>query len=363
MVANLPIMMLKVPSLIVLERSLDYRPIASVDVVEAVVYYVWAVAAVALGAGVWGVATAVTARAVAGAATMARVGPVGLIRPRWSWADVRPLLRFGGKFQANVLIAVARDQGLNIAVAAITGVATLGVWSLAWRFLQIAVMVFGSLGRVAYPLMARLLGAGQEPAPVIERGAAALAVIASTMMVALTAFAPALPVLVGDGWEQVPAVLLWAGMALIVWPPVVLVTTGYLFAVDAGGRVVLATLSSSIIWFVVALPLLPELGAPAMGIGWCAATLVNAAIVGRIAAARSGSALAASAFVPVAVGIAAAAGGWALARRLDGSVAAGVLAVAAGEAALFAALALLRRDALSDTRGLVSQAIHNLTGA
>src|SRR5207248_929994 len=49
MVASLPILALRTPSVIVLERDLQYRVIATADVVEALAYYLWALGAVAAG--------------------------------------------------------------------------------------------------------------------------------------------------------------------------------------------------------------------------------------------------------------------------------------------------------------------------
>jgi O-antigen/teichoic acid export membrane protein len=360
MAASLPITMLKVPSVIVLERGLEYRPIATVDVIEAVAFYVWALVTVALGAGVWGFASAVLARAVVGVAAMARVGPVGILAPRWSWARVRPVLGFGARFQVPSLVALVRDQALNVGIAVIAGIATLGVWNLAWRVLQVPFMLFGTFGRVGFPAMARIVNAGHDPRPVIERGGAALAVLSGATMVALVSFAPALPVLLGDGWGDVPAVLLWAGVTLIAHFPVMLGSSPYLFASDAGGTVVKAVLLGAAVWLGVALPLLPELGAPAAAVGWCAGALVQLSFLASRTAARSGAAMVTTVGVPVAIGVVAAAGGWLVADAAGDGVAAGLLGLAAGEAVLFAALLALSRPAVRDTRGLVGEAIGSL---
>jgi hypothetical protein len=62
---------------IVLERRLHYRPVATTDTVEAVVFYSGRSSRVALGMGVWGVAHAAVARAVAGTAVMLRAARSG----------------------------------------------------------------------------------------------------------------------------------------------------------------------------------------------------------------------------------------------------------------------------------------------
>jgi O-antigen/teichoic acid export membrane protein len=357
MVASLPISMLKVPSAILLERDVDYRVIAKVDLLEAGAFYAWAVGSVALGAGVWGFASAVVVRAALGTAMMLRSGPLGIVRPRWSWAVIRPLLGFGAKFQAAGVIGFARNQALNLGVAAVAGVAALGVWNLAWRVLQIPTVVFSNLRRVGFPAMARLLDAGQDPRFVLERGGAALAVLSGAMMTALTGFAPALPVLLGPGWSDVPAILLWAGIALIASLPIVASASPYLFAVDAGGWALIAISAGTVLWLAVGLSLLPTFGTPAIAVGWCAGALVEMSLLAWRAARLSGAAVAASVVLPALLGIGAATSGWLIADAAGRSLGAGVLGAAAGEALLLATLVAFRRPALRDARSFVTQAI------
>ncbi|HKP90992.1 MAG TPA: oligosaccharide flippase family protein, partial [Thermoleophilaceae bacterium] len=304
MVATLPVTILKVPSIIVLERDLAYRAIAVADLLEALAFYVVTLAAVLAGAGVWGFAAGMAARAAAGALVMARLGPVGLVRPRWSWPHLRPLLRFGAKFQAVTVTNLVRDQGLNVGIAVVGGVSTLGVWNLAWRVLQAPYMVFGTLSRIGYPTMARLLGAGQDPKPVVERGIAALSVVTGGIMVAVTGIAPALPVVLGSGWGDVPAVLLWSGIALILSLPIYLTSYGYLFATDRGGTVLTVAIAGTVVWLAVSLSLVPAVGAAAAGIGWCASALTQLVLLAPRVTAHSGAAVVRSIAVPTAAAVA-----------------------------------------------------------
>jgi O-antigen/teichoic acid export membrane protein len=271
--------------------------------------------------------------------------------------DVRPLLRFGVKFQGIVVIGFVRDQGLNVAVAAIAGISTLGVWNLAWRVLQIPYMVFTTLGRIAYPVMARLLGGGHDPRPLIERGSAVLSVVTGALMVGLTGFAPALPVLLGPGWSSVPAVLLWSGIAMIATAPIFLTSGGYLFAIDAGGTWLRTLALGAVTWLAVAMALLGELGAPAVGVGWCAAAVVQLVFLAPRLAKRSGVPVGARLAPPTVAAIAAAASGWVVADAAGGSIGAGLLGLAFGELLLFALLATLARGALRDARVVLRDAV------
>jgi O-antigen/teichoic acid export membrane protein len=353
MVASLPIAILRMPSLIVLERRLQYRVVATADVLEAVSYYLWAIGAVALGLGVWGLATAAVVRALVGSATVILIGPLGLVRPRWSWAHVRPLLRFGAKYQATGLLQVGREQALNVGVAAVGGLTTLGVWNLAWRVLQVPVLLFITINRVAFPSMSRLLGSGENPRPVIERGVAVLAALTAVVTVALVGLAPSLPVLVGSSWNEVPPVLLWSGIALVLSAPVTVATGGYLFAANAAGVVAKATITSALVWLGVALPLLPSLGPAAVGIGWIPSGVVYAAVLWRATTARSGAAIAERLVVPTAVGLAATVVSWVAAEEISHSLLGGFAGLGLGEAVLLGGLAALSRSALRDVRSLL----------
>lgn len=363
MVATLPITILRAPSVIVLERGLRFRPIATVDVVEAISFYVVAVTAVALGAGLWGVAGAMVVRAVGGTALMSVIGGVGLVGPRWSWSDVRPLLGFGAKVQAVVVVAIVREQGLNVMVAAIAGVAALGVWNLAWRVLQLPFTLFAAVGRIAYPGMSRLLAAGEDPRPVLERGLATAAVATALVLVAVVGFAPALPSVVGSAWADVPETLLWSSLAMLVGGPAYVVIVGYLYAADDVGTVLNAVLVQTACWFAVSLPLLPSLGPPALGLGWVAGAALNTAMLLRQARRLTAAAVVASLATPTLLAMLAGAAGWLIASEGAETVPRGLLGAAVGELVLVGGLALVRRTLLRDTYELLVRSVRGALGA
>jgi polysaccharide transporter, PST family len=360
MVASLPILALRAPALIVLERSMRYRPIATADVAEAVAYYGWALTAVALGAGVWGMATAVVVRAAVGSAVVMALGTTGVLVPHWSWATVRPMLGYGAKFQATSALQLAREQAINVLVAVVAGLPTLGVWNLAWRVLQVPVLLFATVTRVGFPAMSRLLRAGHDPRPYLERGVASIAAATGVMLVGLTGLSPVLPILLGTGWGDVPAVILWSSAALVIGAPVVSAAVGYLFAADAAGTVAVAAAASSVVWCALAAVLLPDLGAPAVGVAWVASAIVNSGILAIRTRARTGSALGREWLASCAVSEAALAVAWLAGRLLAEPVAAGALGLVAGEAVLLAGLAAVNRSGLQDARTLLAQGADSL---
>src|SRR5204862_1416835 len=85
MLTSLPLATLRLPTALVLERQLSYRAIATADVIETVANFAWAIATVAAGMGVWGLASATPVRALVGSLVLIRMGPLGFLRPVWSW--------------------------------------------------------------------------------------------------------------------------------------------------------------------------------------------------------------------------------------------------------------------------------------
>jgi polysaccharide transporter, PST family len=355
MLVTLPLSTLRLPQGIALERDLSFRTIATVDVVELLAQYVWALGAVAAGAGVWGLASAVVVRGVAGAVAMVRLSDMGWVRPRLSWRDVRPLVGFGARFQAAAGVGVARDQALNAGIAAIAGIATLGVWALAFRVMQVPLMLFTTLYRVSYPAMAKLLAAGRDPGPAIERGVALTGVAIAAIVVGIAAGAPALvPALLGDRWEDVPPILGLGGIALMITCPISAATVGWLYAADDPGTVLRAFALHAALWLAVALALLEPVGPAAIGIGWIAGALGDATLLGRAASRRAGARVARRLAVPLVAALAAGGAGWTIAST-DETVVAGLAGLAAGEAILLAALFLLANRPLREAIALARE--------
>ena len=108
---SLPLLALRAPHAIALERALDYRPIAATEFAESLVFYGWAIAMVAAGWGVWGMASAAIARAVTGSVLMTAASPLKVITPRLGHGTLRSMLAFGVGFQAVGLAGLARGRG------------------------------------------------------------------------------------------------------------------------------------------------------------------------------------------------------------------------------------------------------------
>jgi O-antigen/teichoic acid export membrane protein len=347
MLTCLPIATLRLPTALMMERELSYRAIARADVIEAVVGYTWAIGTVAAGWGVWGLASAAPIRVAAGTIAMISFGSVGFVRPRLDWRLVRPLLGFGLRFQAIVAVQAIRDQGLNAGIAVIGGVSTLGIWSLAFRIMQVPFVLFVNLVRISYPAMSRLLEADEDPRRVIEQTIGVVAVVLSPVLVGIAASSDALlPAALGSAWEEVPEVLAWASLAMMVSAPIAIPATGYMLASGAVTRVLLVTALQASTWMAAAFSLLTPLGVRAVGIGWLAGSVVEATLLSAWTSRRSGARMLRTLARPLAVALAAGGFGLALSQIEGNRVLMGIAALGCAELLLLGGLRLLARDDL-----------------
>lgn len=282
MILSLPIDVLRVPSAIVSQRELRFGPIVRAEVGEMIVYNLIAVALVLLGVGVWSLAIASLFRAAVGSGLLIAGGSLGLMRPRLSWRTVRPLVRFGLALEGIQLVYLGREQGLNSSTFAIGGVATLGQWNFSLRLLQPLLLLFGAVGAVAFPAVAGLLRAGEDPRPILEKGIRLAFGLTGAGVVILAAATPAaVPSLFGEKWTPAVSVVPWSLMGILLSAPIAACSQAFLGAIGQAGVALRSTIYHSIAWLVVSLPLIPLVGATALGIGWVVAGLVDAVYLVR----------------------------------------------------------------------------------
>jgi O-antigen/teichoic acid export membrane protein len=352
MVSSLPFLALRSTGVILLQRRLDYRPLVAVELVEAGVYAVWGISTAALGWGVWALATAVVVRTVVGTALLLRLRPVGVLRPRLSMPHLRPLLSFGAQFQAVSFVHFGRDQGLNVGTAAVGGLGTLGVWTLAYRFLQLPFVLFESLWRVSFPAMSRLVSAGEDPKPLIERSVGLAAVGTGFLVIPLAAGGENLIVgTVGEKWRDAAEVLPWSCLALMISGPISTGTAGYLFASRNARIVLVSALIHTALWLGVGLGLLSVIGLVGLGIGWLVSATAEGLILSWASRQRSGADALSPILVPLILACAATGAGVGtldLVPDMGSHLAEAALALTVAEVVYFAMLGLILRDRLVD---------------
>lgn len=307
MALSLPLLAVRAPHAIALERALEYRPIASIEFIESLAYYGWAIVTVWIGFGVWGLASAAIVRALAGSVLMAMASPLGRITPRLIRNTLRSMLAFGLGFQAVGLAALARNQGVNLVVVAAGGEQLLGFWSLANRLLQVPFWLFQALWRVSYPTMARLRALGEDTRGTIERLARVTALASGATLAPLAASAHYLiPAMFGARWTDAAAPLPWASAGLVVAGPISVAAAGYLYSERDVRTPLNATIINGIVWIALTVVLIRPMGVAGVGVAWMLASWTEAAIFSRALHRRAHVAVERFVFVPVVIAFAAA---------------------------------------------------------
>jgi hypothetical protein len=108
----------------------------------------------------------------------------------------------------------------------------------------------------------------------------------------------------------------------MIGAPISLATAGYLYAVGAVRMVLISVVLHTAAWFAVALPLLPVVGVPAVGIGWIAGSIVDAIVLMRAAHRRAGTRLVPGLGIPLGAAAVAGAAAFAVGHSLTPSASA-----------------------------------------
>lgn len=362
MVSSMPLVALQFPGRILLERSLRYRPLAVVELSQVLTYHAWAIGFVIAGFGVWGLASASFARAAVAALIMAKVSPVGLVRPRVSWRRIRPLMGFGVRFQATTATWLLRDQGLNAAIALTASVSTLGLWSLARRMLEIPYLLLQSLWRVSFPTMSQLQRANVDTAPLIERAISIAAVGTGVILTGLAGSAPGLiPGVFGEQWREASSVVPGACLGLGIGGPVSVATQGYLYAVGDASAVLRAVVFQTIALFCVTVPLLHILGISAVGLGLFISSVVEAVVLARATREWTRVRVLRNLLPPVGIGVVSSGAGWTVSVVVGADLLSGAIGGVCSVLCFLVGLLVFCRNPLFDTVRFAVRAIRAST--
>lgn len=140
------------------EKTLDFRPVAIIEIIAAVVGFVGAVIAAYANWGVYALICGAIINA-AGVTVLAWLFLSHGWRPMWrfQWADVRPFLGFGGALVANNIVnQINRSIDLLLG-GRMLAASALGLYSLPRQIVfQIQGMVNPIITRVGFPLIAQV---------------------------------------------------------------------------------------------------------------------------------------------------------------------------------------------------------------
>lgn len=360
----LPLLAMRVPAAISLERELRYGPLVVVDVFEVLVFNAIAVTAVLLGSGPFGLAGATIVKTVAGTIALSRLAPGFIMMPRLRLAPLRAILRFGVMFQASGAVTLVRDLVGNVLVVAIGGYAMAGLAAIAGRVINVPVMMFQAISRVSFPAMSRLLGAGEDPRRPIERGVAIGAILASGLLVPLAAGGPdALVFILGEPWREAGTILPIVCLGLGIGMPISVIASGYLYALGDARTPLTANLAFTVAALASCAALLPLVGFLAVGVAAGVGSLMSLTVLSRAVRRHAGVRTASYVIRPVGAGITAFAAGSAASAIMSAPVTAAAVGAATSLAVYLGGLAIIDRTGLTTTAGLVVRSVRRVARA
>jgi O-antigen/teichoic acid export membrane protein len=364
MMCALPIAALQTPGRVELSRAMRFKALSTVEAAANLAYYAWAITlVVATDAGVWALASAVVVRSVALSVGVSGVARLAVMPSFRGASALRDVIAFGLRFQGVSLAGMLREQGLNAGVAAISGVGTLGLWTLTKRLLEFPALLFEPLHRVSFPVLSHMLAAKQDPARMLDRGVAVASTASGVVLVSMAAASPELvPFVFGDQWRQVGEILPWICAALLVAGPLSVVAVGFLYAANSPSVVLKATILHSLVLFAVTFSLLPTVGPAAIGMGSLAGAIVDAAIMARAIHQRSSSRPLDGLLPTLAVAAVAAPAGLAVSAAAGPGVLAGIVGGLVAALVYGALLVAVRRAVVLDTLRMIRDAIRSGVG-
>lgn len=200
-----------------LQRTFQFRLVATIDVVAVVGSSVIAVAMVTSGYGVWslvGQQIGLAGLKLGGIALFSGVP----LRFAWNWADLRPHLLFSVRLTATSVITYVHRNGDNILIGRFLGAEPLGVYTRAYQLMMLPQQLLSqAAGFALLPAMSRMAGDLDRLAKVYLSVNSIYALAVFPLMTGLAALsAPFVRVLLGEGWMQTAPLLSFLALVGIV---------------------------------------------------------------------------------------------------------------------------------------------------
>jgi O-antigen/teichoic acid export membrane protein len=309
-VAAAPAIAVRAPVAVLLERELDYRPLAVAEIAETAVYQVVALALVVAGFGVVGVAVASIARGVTGSALLVRRRPGAIAAPSLDLPTLRRLTPFALRFQGPWAIETVRFNAFNAVVSTLASLGTLGLWSIAVRLLQPVLLVQQAVERVSFSATARAVQPSREPPRDLLPAARAGVLGLGLVLVPLTLVSIELiPLVLGDEWRGAGEALAWAGAGMLVSAPLHTMVYPFLYVSERAGIVLRTSAASAAVSLVGAAVGAPLLGIQGVGMAIAAAALAQVVVTHAMVRRAVGIRILPVLWAPLAVTVAAGAVG------------------------------------------------------
>lgn len=268
------------------EKSLDFRRRACVDLGSAFAYVTVAVTLIVLGSGVWSVIVARVVQSFVSFALFIAVAPVRpRLRPVINWQALRSLAAYGKFIGVGAVVTFVALNVDNVLVAVLAGATALGAYALAYTITNVVpTFLTMTLGKVTFPLYASIRGDQEALRRAFAGAIHSCAGVMLPTTVALVSFAPeALNETFGRKWE--PAAPLIRVLAVYGLARAIALTA--VVVLNADGRPQYGLWSSFVSALLPLAVIWPLSGGGVEGIAWSFALGQGAAAALLVGGARS----------------------------------------------------------------------------
>jgi PST family polysaccharide transporter len=256
LIVGLPLVhLVKVP-MARLERALDYKRVAAIELAGHLAYYVVGLTLAFRGAGVWAPVAGWWADQVVTCVLVYRTG----YRPRLVWDRplARTMLSYGLSYSVSLWVTQLRSFANPVVVGRFLGAAGVGYVALAIRILDSLGFVKVATTRISIAALARLLGERDRLARALTEGMSLQVLAVAPLIVGFGVVAPfVIPLVFGPEWLPTLQVFPLLGLSYIA---------GSMFMLHSSALVTLHRNYDVAVLFGAAWLLVPRYGAA--GFGW-----------------------------------------------------------------------------------------------
>lgn len=261
---------LKTIPYVLLERKLNFKLISTIDIIENISFYLFAVVFAFLGFGVYSYAIATFIRSIIGLAIVYKFSswPIGFY---YSHSIAKGLFKHGIPFQLNSFIAVAKDQLSNLFVAGIIGRESFGILAWAQKGASIPLSFMDAIMKVTFPTFSRLQDHKEVLKKSLEKSIYFIAMVVFPITAGIALVSTDIVNIIPKYTKWLPAIIplyFYAANAAIAS-----VTSPITNAFNAVGKVKLTT-KFMIMWAVLTWALFPAMSWKFGFIGTAIATLL-----------------------------------------------------------------------------------------
>jgi O-antigen/teichoic acid export membrane protein len=199
-----------------LTRNMQFGRIATVEITSTFASGVLGMGAAAVGAGYW--ALVIQAVSLEAIYLVMILFITGLPDLTWSAATARSLWSFSSRILAADLVNYVSGNFDKLVVAKLLGATALGLYSLAFRVLQLTLTVVGQVGRVVLPTFAHLQDDRERLARTFLAVTESVSLAVFPAMILTILIAPiGVPAVLGAAWADAVVPLQFVAAMTIPW--------------------------------------------------------------------------------------------------------------------------------------------------